>query len=144
MWYQQVCRNAGQEWVEDPSNINRTFARNRIRQALADPLYCKLNEFHLCLLLKDIACYALLLVNTEVGNAKILLLHITCRRKLIMAFFLTSWCFCCLYPAEANQQIHNLVAACRKTRSVLDKERDKVLAKAVSISKVSSRALFRF
>ena len=66
MWYQQVCRNAGQEWVEDPTNINRTFARNRIRQALADPLYCKLNEFHLCLLLKDIACYALLLLNTDV------------------------------------------------------------------------------
>lgn len=87
MWYQQVCRNAGQEWVEDPTNINRTFARNRIRQALADPLYCKLNEFHLCLLLEDIACYALLLVNTEVGNAEIPSLHITCRRKLILTFF---------------------------------------------------------
>ena len=87
MWYEQVCRNAAQEWVEDPTNVNRTFARNRIRQALADPLYCKLNEFHLCLLLKDISCYALLLLNTEVGNVENLLLHITCRRKLIMAFF---------------------------------------------------------
>ncbi|KAG0597068.1 hypothetical protein M758_UG307800 [Ceratodon purpureus] len=34
-----VCKNAGQDWVEDPSNLSRLFARNRIRQVLADPLY---------------------------------------------------------------------------------------------------------
>ena len=40
--YDQVCKDAGQEWIEDPTNSNRTFARNRIRQVLADPLYGEL------------------------------------------------------------------------------------------------------
>lgn len=40
--YDQVCKDAGQEWVEDPTNSNPSFARNRIRQVLSDPLYGEL------------------------------------------------------------------------------------------------------
>ncbi|KAG0572708.1 hypothetical protein KC19_VG119200 [Ceratodon purpureus] len=71
-----VCKNAGQQWVEDPSNSSRIFARNRIRQVLADPLY-----------------------------------------------------------DDARREIHHLIAACRQTRAVLDKERDDILAKTVTLSK---------
>ncbi|KAG0597071.1 hypothetical protein M758_UG307800 [Ceratodon purpureus] len=72
----QVCKNAGQDWVEDPSNLSRLFARNRIRQVLADPLY-----------------------------------------------------------DDARREIHHLITACRQTRAVLDKERDDILVKTVTLSK---------
>lgn len=71
-----VCKKAGQEWIEDPTNFNHKFARNRIRQVLADPLY-----------------------------------------------------------DDARRQIHPLIAACRQTRAMLDRERDGLLAKIVTISK---------
>lgn len=41
-----------------------------------------------------------------------------------------------LLADDARQQIHRLIAACRQTRAVLDKERDDLLAKTVTLSKV--------
>lgn len=38
---------------------------------------------------------------------------------------------------DARREIHHLIAACRQTRAVLDKERDKLLAKTVTLSKVN-------
>lgn len=111
----------------DPTNINRTFPRNCIHQALVDPLYCELNEFYLCFLIEDNSCYALLLVNTHVGNAETLVLHMTCyfeKESNRCIFFWSSWFICCLYPAGANQEIYHLVADCLKTWRVLDKNRD--------------------
>ncbi|BBN15472.1 tRNA(Ile)-lysidine synthase [Marchantia polymorpha subsp. ruderalis] len=39
-----VCKQSGQAWVEDPTNANLTFARNRIRKALHEPEYLLLKK----------------------------------------------------------------------------------------------------
>jgi tRNA(Ile)-lysidine synthase len=71
----RVCEEAGQEWIEDPTNRKQIFARNCIRQALEEPPF-----------------------------------------------------------DELRVQIQRLIAACRKTRALLDKERDKLLQDIVSVS----------
>ncbi|CAM6045901.1 unnamed protein product [Sphagnum compactum] len=73
----RVCEEAGQEWIEDPTNRKQIFARNCIRQALEEPPF-----------------------------------------------------------DELRVQIQHLIAACRKTRALLDKERDKLLQDIVSVSQI--------
>lgn len=41
----QICHKSGQNWVEDPTNVNLKFARNRIRKALKDE---SLSESQMC------------------------------------------------------------------------------------------------
>lgn len=38
----QICEGGNQEWVEDPTNQNPSFARNRIRLSLRNLPSCEL------------------------------------------------------------------------------------------------------
>lgn len=38
----QICEGSNQEWVEDPTNQNPSFARNRIRLSLRNFPSCEL------------------------------------------------------------------------------------------------------
>ncbi|CAM6105966.1 unnamed protein product [Calypogeia fissa] len=71
----QVCQKSGQAWVEDPTNLNLNFARNRIRKALKET--------------------SLMAVQTE---------------------------------------IKELIAFCRKIRSILDRNRDDLLTEVSQVS----------
>lgn len=42
------------------------------------------------------------------------------------------------FADDARRQIHQLIAACRQTRAVVDKRRDELLAKTVTLSKVKT------
>lgn len=119
----QVCKKAGQEWIEDPTNFNHKFARNRIRQVLADPLYGRLSSSHA-------------LVKAEIGMGMgCNLVLIRCTRSHYEINIFTPLLL--LLTDDARRQIHPLIAACRQTRAMLDRERDGLLAKIVTISKVT-------